>query len=431
MKIEIRDARVIDPASRPRRGAPRSSSPTGRIAAIGKAPGGFGADETIDAQRPRRLPGPGGSLRAPARAGLRIQGDARIRDAGRGRRRRDHARLPAGHRPAARRAGPGRDAQAPRREPGRRRACIRWARSPSDCSGERLAEMAELAEAGCVGFFQANAPLPDAAMLLQAMRYAATFGFTVWLRPEDAHLARGGVAHDGEVATRLGLPPIPGDRRDRRAAHDPRAHGRDRARACTSRGCRPRRGVALVARGQGGAAPPITCDVGVHHLHLCDRDIGDFDAQCKLVPPLRDPSDRDAPARGRSPTARSTRCARTTRRSTTTRSRCPSARRSPAPRGSSSCCRSRSSGAREAGLPLAATLAAGDHRAGAHARRAGRARSRRAPRADLCLFDPARALDRAPARRWRARARTRPSRASSSTGRVVRTLVGGRTVHGA
>src|SRR5207244_11712832 len=75
--------------------------------------------------------------------------------------------------------------------------------------GERLAEMAELAQAGCVGFFQGNAPLPGNAMLLQAMRYAATFGYTVWLRAEDADLARGGVAHEGEVATRLGLPAIP------------------------------------------------------------------------------------------------------------------------------------------------------------------------------------------------------------------------------
>src|SRR5262249_10258532 len=75
--------------------------------------------------------------------------------------------------------------------------------------GEKLAEMAELADAGCVGFFQGNAALPDPAMLLQAMRYCATFGFTVWLRPQDAHLATGGVAHDGEVATRLGLAPIP------------------------------------------------------------------------------------------------------------------------------------------------------------------------------------------------------------------------------
>jgi len=44
---------------------------------------------------------------------------------------------------------------------------------------------------------------------MRAMQYAATFGYRVWLRPQDSFLAKNGVAHDGEVATRLGLPPIP------------------------------------------------------------------------------------------------------------------------------------------------------------------------------------------------------------------------------
>src|SRR5260221_11878964 len=69
--------------------------------------------------------------------------------------------------------------------------------------------MAELAEAGCVAFSQANAPLADTQVLWRALQYAATFGFPVWLRAEDASLAKGGVAHDGEVATRHGLPGIP------------------------------------------------------------------------------------------------------------------------------------------------------------------------------------------------------------------------------
>ena len=69
--------------------------------------------------------------------------------------------------------------------------------------------MAELAEAGCVAFSQANAPLADTQVLWRALQYAATFGFPVWLRAEDRWLAHGGVAHDGEVATRLGLPGIP------------------------------------------------------------------------------------------------------------------------------------------------------------------------------------------------------------------------------
>jgi len=76
-------------------------------------------------------------------------------------------------------------------------------------AGERLTEMAELHDAGCIAFSHADVPLTDTNVLLHAMQYAATFGFTVWLRPQDAFIARDGVAHDGEVATRLGLPAIP------------------------------------------------------------------------------------------------------------------------------------------------------------------------------------------------------------------------------
>jgi dihydroorotase len=43
---------------------------------------------------------------------------------------------------------------------------------------------------------------------------------------------------------------------------------------------------------------PVTCDVGIHHLHLCDMDLGYFDANCRLEPPLRSQRDRDALARG-------------------------------------------------------------------------------------------------------------------------------------
>src|SRR5439155_7372249 len=75
--------------------------------------------------------------------------------------------------------------------------------------GEALTEMSQLAEAGCVAFSQANVHLADTQVLWRALQYAATFGLPVWLRAEDASLARGGVAHDGEVATRLGLPGIP------------------------------------------------------------------------------------------------------------------------------------------------------------------------------------------------------------------------------
>src|SRR5204862_690590 len=57
------------------------------------------------------------------------------------------------------------------------------------------------------------------------------------------------------------------------------------------------RAVDLVADGKRRGLA-LTCDVGVHHLHLSDRDIADFDAACHLMPPLRDPSDRDRLRRG-------------------------------------------------------------------------------------------------------------------------------------
>ena len=75
--------------------------------------------------------------------------------------------------------------------------------------GETLTEMGQLTDAGCVAFSQANVPMADTQVLWRALQYAATFGFPVWLRAEDVWLAKGGVAHDGEVATRLGLPGIP------------------------------------------------------------------------------------------------------------------------------------------------------------------------------------------------------------------------------
>src|SRR5262249_32230611 len=138
---------------------------------------------------------------------------------------------------------------------------------------------------------QGNAPLPDLATLLQAMRYAATFGYTVWLRPQDASLPAGGVAHDGEVATRLGLAAIPVIAETVALRTIIELAAVTAARVPVAR-LSSAAAVALIAEAKSKGAA-ITCDVGIHHLHLSDRDIGDFDAQCNLSPPLRDPSDRD------------------------------------------------------------------------------------------------------------------------------------------
>jgi dihydroorotase len=159
-------------------------------------------------------------------------------------------------------------------------------------AGKQLTEMAELAESGCVAFSQGNAPVADTQLLWRALQYAATFGFPVWLRAEDAWLAKGGVAHDGEVATRLGLAGIPAFAETIALAQ---LFELVRATGARVHICRisSAAGVAMLRRARHDGLP-LTCDVGIHHLHLSDMDLGYFDSSCRLTPPLRSRRDREA-----------------------------------------------------------------------------------------------------------------------------------------
>ena len=162
--------------------------------------------------------------------------------------------------------------------------------------GKQLTEMSELTEAGCVGFSQADVAITDTQVLWRAMQYAATFGYTIWLRPEEPYLASGGTAHDGEVASRLGLKGIP-------AAAETLAIASiltiARETGASIHLCRlsTAEGVEMVraAKRQG---LPVTCDVSINHLHLTEHDIGYFDPNCHLRPPLRGQRDRDALSQG-------------------------------------------------------------------------------------------------------------------------------------
>ncbi|MET0508954.1 MAG: dihydroorotase [Burkholderiaceae bacterium] len=159
-------------------------------------------------------------------------------------------------------------------------------------AGTGLVEMVELADAGCIGFSQANEPIADTEILLRAMQYAKTFDFAVWLHPQDPHLGRGGVAHRGAVATRLGLPGIP-------VVAETVAVNTIvelvRTTGCRVHLCRlsSAEGIDRLRRARSEGLP-ITADVAVHHLHLTDVDIGFFDPLLRVQPPFRSQRDRDA-----------------------------------------------------------------------------------------------------------------------------------------
>ena len=158
--------------------------------------------------------------------------------------------------------------------------------------GERLSELAGLKKAGCVAFSQANKPVVDTEALLRAMEYAATFGFAVWLQAQDYWLARNGIAHEGEVASRLGLAGIP-------VAAETIAIATI-VQLVRDTGCRVHltrlssaAGVAMLAQAKAEGLP-VSFDIGVHHLHLSENDIGFFNRQARFDPPLRTQNDRQA-----------------------------------------------------------------------------------------------------------------------------------------
>jgi dihydroorotase len=162
--------------------------------------------------------------------------------------------------------------------------------------GERITEMAELLDAGCIAFSQADVPLSDNQVLLRAMQYASTFGYPVWLRPRDAAIAREGVAHDGQVATRLGLAPIPVIAETVALSTILLLVRETGARVHLCR-LSTAEGVDMVRQAKA-LGIDVTCDVSANHVHLSELDIGYFDSNCHLVPPLRSTRDREALRRG-------------------------------------------------------------------------------------------------------------------------------------
>ena len=159
-------------------------------------------------------------------------------------------------------------------------------------AGEKLAEMNSLARAGCIAFSQAKRAIVDTQLLLRAMQYAATFGYAVRLRPQDQFLTGDGVAHDGEVASRLGLASIPVSAETVAIATALLLASQTGVRLHLSR-LSSAAGIALIRQARRSNVQ-VTCDVAVHHLHLSEMDIGYFDSNARFAPPLRSASDRDA-----------------------------------------------------------------------------------------------------------------------------------------
>lgn len=289
MKILIKNGRLIDPAS----GLDRQGDlaiAAGRIVALGNVPADFEAARVIDAS---------GLVVAPGLVDLA----ARLREPGLEQRGMLESELAAAAAGGVTSLVCPPDTDPALDEPGLVEMLKFRARKLSRCrlfplgaltrglDGEVLTEMAELTEAGCVGFGQAERPIKNTQFLTRAFQYAATYDYAVWLRPLDPWLS-GGVAASGAVATRLGLAGVPVTA-ETIALHT--IFELVRATSARVHLCRlsSAAGVALLrAAKQEGL--PVTADVSINSLHLTDMDIGFFNSAMRLNPPLRQGRDRDA-----------------------------------------------------------------------------------------------------------------------------------------
>jgi dihydroorotase len=288
--LHIKGGRVVDPGNRVDAKQDVFIA-DGKVAALGKAPAGFRAERTVDASNLVVCPG-------------LVDLSARLREPGFEYKATLESEMQAAVAGGVTSLACPPDTDPPLDEPGlvemlKYRAqnlnlvhvyplgALTW-----KLGGERLTEMVVLRDAGCVAFSHADTPIPDTQVLWHALQYAATFGIAVWLRPQDGYLERGGVAHDGEVATRLGLPGIPAFAETIALATILQLVRATRARVHLCR-LSTAEGVAMLraARAEG---LPISCDVGTLHAHLSEVDLGYFDSHCRVVPPLRSLRDRDA-----------------------------------------------------------------------------------------------------------------------------------------
>ena len=289
MNILITNGRVVDPASNLDRQCDVAIA-DGRILSIGDVPGDFNADRTIDAV---------GCIVAPGLVYLA----ARLREPG-----YEHEGMLDSELAAAVAGGVTSLVCPPDTDPVldesglvemlqfrarklRRARLFPLGALTRNLAGEVLTEMAALTEAGCVGFSQADVPLGSTQVLQRALSYASTFGYTVWLRPQDRDLGKG-VAASGALATRLGLAgvPVAAETIALFTIFEMMKSTGARVHLCRLSSAA---GVALV-RAAKAEGLPVSCDVSINSLHLTENDIGFFDSRARLNPVLRQQRDRDA-----------------------------------------------------------------------------------------------------------------------------------------
>lgn len=156
--------------------------------------------------------------------------------------------------------------------------------------GTELSPMAELVQAGAVGFSDDGAPIASAEIMRRALEYSSMYGVPVIQHAEEPTLTHGGCMNEGTTATRLGMPGIPPIAEELMVARDiillrytPAARYHV-AHIST-------KGALDTVRAAKAEGLNVTCEVAPHHFSLTEEAVAGFDTCTKMNPPLRTSGD--------------------------------------------------------------------------------------------------------------------------------------------
>ena len=157
--------------------------------------------------------------------------------------------------------------------------------------GEILSDMGELKEAGCIGYSDDGRPVSDSEIMRRALEYSKMFDLPCIQHSEVLELTQGGSMNEGIVSTELGLKGMPTEAEDIMVHRDicllPKTGGRLHVAHISSGGS-----VDLVRQAKAKGLP-VTCEVAPHHFTLTHDACRGYDTNAKMSPPLRTQSDLD------------------------------------------------------------------------------------------------------------------------------------------
>lgn len=290
MKILIKQGHVIDPANNID-AVNDVYIANGKIESIGKAPEGFKAKKTIDASNQIVMPGIVDLCARFREPGLEYKGTIASESAAAAAGGITTVCIPPDTEPCI-------DSVAVAELINQRSVTaakcnvVTQAALTLGLQGDHLSEMAILKkQANSVGVSNGLKPLRNILVMRRAMEYAASCGLTIFLHSEDVGLANNGCAHEGAVSTRLGLPAIPESAETAAVSRDLMLIEQTGVRAHFSH-ITSANALQMIAQAKEQGLP-VTVDTSIHHMHLVDLDIGFFDSNCHVIPPLRSQRDKD------------------------------------------------------------------------------------------------------------------------------------------